>query len=91
MCVGMLKYSVSKDMTESNSSLMLWDYCVEKTTAIHNLTSMDAFKLQGLTLQTILTEEQANISNLCQFGWFKWVCYRDDKKNFPEHKERLGK
>jgi hypothetical protein len=32
----------------------------------------------------------ADISNLCQFGWYKWVCFREDSAKFPFQKERLG-
>ena len=55
------------------------------------MTSRNKFKLQGLTPYTTLTGEQSDISNLCQFDWYEWVYYRDSSKNFPEHKERLGK
>ena len=78
-------------MTESNSPIRIWDYCVERFTSIHNLTSRNMFKLQGLIPHTALIGEYSGISNLCQFCWFEWIYYRDDKKNFPEHKERLGK
>ena len=78
-------------MTEGNSPIRLWDYFIERCTFIHNMTSRNIFKLQCLTPHASLTREQSDISNLCQFGWFEWVYYRDDKKNFPEHKERIGK
>ena len=55
------------------------------------MTSRNIFKLQGLTPHAALTVEQSYISNLFQFGWSGWVYYRDDKKIFPEHKERLEK
>ena len=68
--IGILKSAVSKDMTESNSPIRLWDYCVERVASVHNMTSRNIFKLQGLTPHTALTEEHSDISNLCQFGWF---------------------
>ena len=55
------------------------------------MTIRNIFKLQGLTPHNTLTGEQSCISNLCQCGWIEWVYYLDDKKNFSEHKERLGK
>ena len=82
---------VSKHMTESKNTIRLWDYCAEPCPSIHNLTSKNNFKLQYLTPHAALTGEQSDISNLCQFGWFKLVYHSDDKKNFPEHKEVLGK
>ena len=89
--VGTLKSVVSKDMTESNSPIRLWANCVERCASVHNVTSRNTFKLQGLTLHAVLTGEQSDISKLCQFWWFEWVYYLADKKKFPEHKERLLK
>ena len=48
-CIGILKAIMSKEMSESNSSLRLWDYCVELIHSVHNLMSTNEFKLQGLT------------------------------------------
>ena len=53
--------------------------------------SRDAFKSQGLILHDALAGEQEDIRNLCQFGWMEWMHYRDDKNNFPDHKERQRK
>ena len=33
---------------------------------------------------------QADISNICKFGWYEFVYYRD-KGIFPENKEKLGR
>ena len=89
--IGMPKSAFSKDMKESDCPIRLWDYCVERRAAVHNVTSRSTLNFQGLTPHAALTEEQSDISNLCQFDWYEWVCYRDSSKNFPEHKERLGK
>ena len=62
------KYSVSKDITESNSPLMIWNYSIDRSTSVHNLTSRNTFKLQALTSYADLTGERVEISNLCQFG-----------------------
>ena len=32
---------------------------------------------------------EGDISNICNFGWYKWVYYRDHG-NFPENKQELG-
>ena len=78
-------------MIERNNPITLWDYCVERCASVHNITSINAFKLQGFILHATITEEQSDISNLFQFSWIEWVYYRDEKKNFPDHKERQGK
>jgi hypothetical protein len=33
---------------------------------------------------------EADISNLCQYTWYKWVYFCDVKTAFPYQKERLG-
>ena len=78
-----------KDTIEHNRPLRLWDYCTELIATTHELTSIDAFKLQGLTPYATLVGQQADSINSCQFGQLEWN--RDHKKSFPEHKERLGK
>ena len=32
-----------------------------------------------------------NISNLCQFGWFDWVMFRDSVSTFPDYTHILGR
>ena len=86
----MIKSRVSKDMTERNIPIKLLDYCVERCASVRNLTSRKN-QMQGQTLHTDITGEQLGISNLYQFGHVEWLYRRDDKKNFPEHKERLEK
>ena len=39
--------------------------------------------------ETIMTGETANISQICQFGWYNWVTYHDPAK-FPNDKAILG-
>ena len=44
-----------EDITESNIPIRLWDYCVERCAYVHNMTSRNTFKIQGLTTYTTLT------------------------------------
>jgi hypothetical protein len=34
---------------------------------------------------------KADISHICQYGWYKWVYYRDVKTSFPYNREWLGR
>ena len=43
----------------------------------------------GQVPETIMTGETANISQICQFGWFNWVMYHDPA-NFTDKKMILG-
>ena len=40
--------------------------------------------------ETFMTKETADISQICQFGWFDWVMYHDPAK-FPDDKAILGR
>ena len=55
-------------MRESNSLMILWDYCVERRARINNLTAKDNFKLHGTTPHTATLAEEGEILSLCQFG-----------------------
>ena len=89
--IGLIKEAVRKDMQESDSPLIFWDYCLERRVSIHNLTARGSFKLQGQCAYTDLTGEQGDISKLCQYEWYGWCYYRDQKAAFPMNKERLGR
>ena len=86
-----MKEAVRKDMQESNSPVAFWDYCLERRTRINNLTAKDMFKLHGSTAYTPRTGEEGDISNLCQYDWYDWCYFRDNKANFPFNKEVLGR
>ena len=89
--IGIVKTAVQKDMKESNCPLVFWDYCVERRVRIHNLTAKDRFTLHGMNPHTALTGEEADISNLCKFGWYEWCYYREKGNMFPFNKEVLGR
>ena len=62
--IGLLKEAVRKDMGESNSPMILWDYCVERWARINNLMAKDNFKLHGTTPHTATMAEEGDISFL---------------------------
>ena len=43
----------------------------------------------GQVPETIMTGDTADISRICQFGWYDWVMYHDHT-TFPEDKALLG-
>ena len=89
--IGLLKEAVRKDMRDSHSPLVLWDYCAERRAAIFSLTSRDLFQLQGSNPYTATFGEQGDISNLCQFAWYDWAYYYDESSvsKFPFPKAAL--
>ena len=78
-------------MCETNSPMILWDYCVERQARINNLTAKDNFKLHGTTPHTATMAEEGDISSLCQFGWYEWCYYREHTAAFPHNHEVLGR
>ena len=69
--IGILKEAVRKDMHETHSPLVLWDYCSERCGLIVNMTPKDLFQLQGQTPHTATFGTEGDISNICQFSWYE--------------------
>jgi len=66
--IGLLKEAVQKDMKDTDSPLVFWDYCAERRAKINNLTAKGLNQLQGSNANFKITGEAGDISNLCQFG-----------------------
>ena len=81
--IGFIKEGTRKDMKESDSPLVFWDYCAERRARINNLTAKSLFQLEGQTPHFSVTGEHGDISNLCQYAWYEWVYFRDGSSNFP--------
>ena len=78
-------------MLEKDSPLIFWDYCAERRASITNMTAKDLFQLQGTTPHTATFGEEGDISNICQFGWYDWVYFRESVAAFPYPVEVLGR
>lgn len=89
--IGLFKEAVRKDLRESNSPLVLWDFCAERRARIHNLTARDLFQLQGQNPHSATLGEEGDISNLCQFDWYDWCYFRDKSESFPFQSQTLGR
>ena len=75
----------------TSSPLVLWDYCMERRALIFQVTAKKLFQLNGVNPHTITFSTEADISNLCQYGWYEWVYFHDVKTLFPYQKECLGR
>jgi hypothetical protein len=49
------------------------------------------FQLDGQTPHFFVTVEEGDISNLCQYKWYEWIYFRENKNGFPLHRELLGR
>jgi hypothetical protein len=87
--IGLIKEAVRKDMKDSDCPLAFWDYCVERRARINNLTAKDLFTLHGTNAHTALFGEDGDISNLCQYKWYDWCYFPEQKQSFPYAREAL--
>ena len=85
--IGLVKEAAHK---ESDFLMCLWGYCLERQAQIYNLTANDQFKLHGTMAHTLTIGEDSHISNVCQFGWYKWCYYHKHTAMFPNNHEVLG-
>jgi hypothetical protein len=89
--IELIKGVVRKDMKDSACPLAFWDYCVERRARINNLTAKDLFTLHGTNAHTALFGKDGDISNLCQYKWYDWCYFREQKQCFPCNREVLGR
>ncbi len=89
-CIREVKCGVSRKMFKTGSPRVLWDHCIELEALICSLTSNTVYMTNGKVPETIMTGSTANISHLCEFGWYDWVMFQDNVPTFPDIKLILG-
>ena len=89
--VGFFKEDVRKDMLESNSPLIFWDYCAKRRAVITNMTAKDLVNLRGQTPQFATFGKEGDISNICQLRWYEGVYFREATAKFPFPDNVLGR
>ena len=58
---------------------------------IRSHTATNILSAFGEVPETILTGNTADISVVCQFGWYDWVMYRDTNPSYPDESIVLGR
>jgi hypothetical protein len=89
--VKIFKDAVIRDLCLSNCPMVLWCYCLQRRSEINNATAADNPVLEGSNPYTRMTGQTCDISNLCQFGWYEWIYFRDEQAKFPFPKLALGR
>jgi hypothetical protein len=89
--IGLIKEATRKDMRASGYFLVLWDYCMEHRALIYQVMAKNLFQLNGTTPHTFTFGTDANISNLCRFGWYEWVYLCENLAAFPFQKKQLSR
>ncbi len=88
-CICELKWGGSRKMIKTGSPRVLWDHCIELEALICSSTSNNIHMTNGKVPETIMTGSTANISHLCEFGWYDWEMFRDNVPMFPDVKLTL--
>ncbi|KAI2500778.1 Reverse transcriptase (RNA-dependent DNA polymerase) [Fragilaria crotonensis] len=86
-----LKRGVGRQMVRSAAPKRLFDDCLEREAYVRSLTAHDMFRLNGQVPETMISSETADISPLAQFGWYKWVMFRDTSVTHPDDVMVLGR
>jgi hypothetical protein len=90
-CIRELKRGVSCKMIKTGSPRVLWDHCIELEALIRSSTCNNFYMTNGKVPETIMTGSTADISHICEFGWYDWVMFRDNVPTFPDVKLILGR
>jgi hypothetical protein len=70
-----LKRMYRRAMIRTNSPRCLWDLCLVYHAYVRSHSCLAVWQLEGETPQTVLTGDTADISHICEFGWYDWVWY----------------
>ena len=77
-----------------NSPKVLWDHTVKLASLVRSNTAHQIAKLKGEVPDTIMFGTTADISFLCEFGWYDWVIYHESDPNhskFPDVTPTVGR
>ena len=87
-----LKRLYRRTMIASNTPACLWDRCIYTLALIRQHTVNSVHELEGEVPATKLTGETADISHLCEFGWYDYVWYIDpQQRSEAMETKRLGR
>jgi hypothetical protein len=89
-CIRELKRGVSRKMIKTSSPRVLWDHSIELDALICSSTINYVYMTNGKVPETIMTGITADISHICEFGWYDWVMFRDNVPTFTDVKMTLG-
>ena len=74
--IRIFKEYVRRDLRMTNTPMVLWDYCMDRWSRIHNAVPHPLFQNQEMTPHEATFGKQGDISNICKFGLYQWVYYR---------------
>ena len=69
----------------------LWDDCLEFESHIRSNTVNSVYKLNGEVPETVMSGQTSDISQFCEFGFYDWTMWFDEKAKFPDGAWTLGR
>ena len=69
----------------------LWDHCLELESRILSATTLTHFDLDQQTPEAKIHGMSSDISDICEFEFYKWVMFNDSQATFPETKFHMGR
>ena len=70
--IQIFKDVIRNELRRSDCPLVLWDYCAEHKALTNNVTVSNLPQAQGQTPYQTVYNEEADISNVCQFAFYDW-------------------
>ena len=84
--MGLMKEAICKDLAESDAPLVLWDYFIKRRATINNLTARNLFQLNGTNPHLTIHDTEGDISNICNYKFYKLIYYWGQGQPFPHQK-----
>ena len=79
--IGIFKDTIRKELRRTDCPLVLWDYCAEHKALTNNVTVSNLPQAHGQTPHQMVFNEEADISNVCQFAFYDWGIYLETSTN----------
>ncbi|CAB9505252.1 Reverse transcriptase (RNA-dependent DNA polymerase) [Seminavis robusta] len=87
-----LKRTYRRTMTTTDSLECLWDMCFIFCGLTRSHAALLIRELDGQVPATLLTGDTADISHICEFGWYDWVWYLSpERQGESMERKRLGR
>ncbi len=72
-----IKRGSSRKMMKTGTPKRLWDHSIELEGLLHSHTALEIYAFYGQVPEMVMTGQNPDISNLCEYEWFQWVMYYD--------------
>jgi len=86
-----LKKGAARKWTRSGAPCQRWCFVLLFKSYICSHTANGIYKLDGQVPEMVISRETADTSPFCEFGFWDWVKFRENKIDFPGDALVLGK